>query len=155
MEGNHHLYESLGAYIGKAGKVMEKRINHNFSQAGYDIRLEHWIVLVHLWIKDGQNQKTLCEIAGRHKTTITRTIDSLEEMNYVVRIPDQADKRHKLIYLTHKGKAEQGALIQQMQKTIQEATEGIPQTDIAVCKSVLGKIFLNLADEEFKYFLTN
>ena len=82
-------------------------------------------VLVHLWIEDGQNQKTLCEIAGRHKTTITRTIDSLEEMNYVVRIPDQADKRHKLIYLTHKGKAEKEALIAQMLKTIAEATEGI------------------------------
>lgn len=127
---------------------MEKRINENFAKAGHKITLEHWIVLVHLWIQDGQNQKTLCEYAVKNKTMITRTIDSLEERNYVLRVPDKADRRNKLIYLTHKGKNIQGELSSIMQQSMEEVTKGIDPTELAICKKVLNTVFLNLADEE-------
>lgn len=150
------LAQSLGPYIGKAAKVMEKRINENFALAGYEITLDHWIVLVHLWMDDGLNQKTLCEFAGRHKTKITRTIDSLEAQSYVVRVPDKEDRRNKLIYLTHKGKNAQKELSEQMVKTLDEATMGIEEQELDTCKQVLHKIFLNLADEQhIQHFLFN
>lgn len=127
---------------------MEKRVNENLTKAGFEISLDHCIILAHLWREDGTNQKSLCEFAGRNKTTITRSIDSLEAQNYVVRIPDKNDRRNKLIYLTHKGKAAREALSTVMLQTNDEATKGIPENEIQVCKSVLHRIFLNLADEE-------
>lgn len=147
MDNEKRLYTNLGAYLGKAGKMMEKRINEKFSQSEHAITLEHWIVLVHLWLKDGRNQKTLCEFAGRNKTTITRTIDSLEEQNFVVRVPDQTDRRNKLIYLTNKGKAAKTSLSNQMFSVLDEATQGISQEEIDICKKVLHRVFLNMADE--------
>lgn len=152
MQENPKIFQSLGAYLGKAGKVMGKRLSENFAAAGYDINLEHWIILVHLWAQDGLNQKSLCDFAGQHKTAITRAINSLEKLGFVVRIPDKLDKRNKLIYLTHQGKEVREGLFEQMQKTIGEATKGIAAEDIETCKQVLGKVFLNLADEEHIQF---
>lgn len=152
MQENPNIYQSLGAYLGKAGKAMGKRLSENFASAGYDINLEHWIILVHLWAQDGLNQKALCDFAGQHKTAITRAINSLEKLGFVVRIPDKMDKRNKLIYLTHQGKEVREGLVAQMQKTIAEATQGIAEEDIETCKQVLGKVFLNLADEEHIQF---
>ena len=148
MHKNKTLTNSLGAFIGKAGKVLEKRLAENFAKAGYDLTLEHWIVLVHLWLEDGRNQKTLCEFAGRHKTSITRTLDSLEKYDFVVRIVDKNDRRNKLIYLTNKGKTAREPLSKQLENTMAEATEGVSAEKLNICKEVLGQVFFNLADEE-------
>ena len=148
MLKNPKLEKSLGPYLGKAARVIEKRINENFEKAGKKITRNHWVVLVHLWKKDGQNQTTLCDYAGRNKTTITRTIDSLEKQNYVLRVPDSNDRRNKLIYLTHKGKQAQEALSEIMLTTLEEATAGIAPAHLDICKQVLHQVFLNLADEE-------
>lgn len=153
MLGDPNIYQSLGAFLGKAGKVMGKRLSENFAEAGYDINLEHWILLVHLWAQDGLNQKALCNFAGQHKTHITRTITSLEKLGFVVRIPDKSDKRNKLIYLTRQGKEVREGLLEQMQKTMGEATKDIDPQDILICKQVLGKVFLNLADEDHLKFM--
>ena len=145
---NPKLRHSLGLFIGKANRVMEKRVNENFAREGYELSMDHWIVMVHLWLEDGRNQKSLCEFAGRNKTRITRTLDNLEAQNYVLRVPDQADRRNKLIYLTHKGKQAQEPLSQIMLGSLEEATTGIKAEDLQTCKKVLQQVFLNLADEE-------
>ena len=148
MDKEPHLDRYIGPYIGIARRVMEKRINKNFSTEGFDLTLHHMIVLTHLWKKDGQNQRTLCEFAGRNKTTITRTIDNLEKRNYVLRVPDTADRRNKLIYLTHKGKEIQQKLMPIMKQSMEEATEGVDSQELEICKKVLRKVILNLADHD-------
>ena len=145
---NPKLRRSLGLFIGKANRVMEKRVNDNFTKAGYALTLDHWIVMMHLWSHDGRNQKALCQFAGRNKTRITRTLDSLEAQNYVLRVPDKEDRRNKLIYLTHKGKQIQEALSNIMLGSLEEATAGINPDDLQTCKKVLHQVFLNLADAE-------
>ena len=142
------LLQTLGPYMGKASRVMERHLNQNFALAGFEITLEHWIILVHLWLEDGRNQMTLCNFAGRNKTRITRIIDNLETQNYVVRVPDKNDRRNKLIYLTHKGKHAQKELTELVLKAYDQATQGIPPNEIDICKKVLHQVFLNLADEE-------
>lgn len=148
MDRDDKIFTHLGSYLGRAGKMMEKRINENFATTALPITLEHWIVLVHLWLEDGQNQQTLCEFAGRNKTSITRTINSLEAQNFVVRVQDQNDRRNKRIYLTHKGKQAKDILSTQMFKTMDEASQGISEEDLTTCKKVLNQVFLNLVDEE-------
>lgn len=136
--------ESLGSLIGQAGKAMSKAIQAKFREAGIDINLDQWIVLMHLWEEDGQNQAKLGETAGHHKTTVTRAIDSLEQMNMVLRVPDKNDRRNKLIYLTHQGKEIRAQLMSPANKVQKEAVEGIPPSDLSICKVVLNQIFQNL-----------
>ena len=149
MNENPILANSIGPYLGKAKRVLEKRINDNFETAGFDITLDHMIILMFLWHKDGQNQKSICGMAGQNKTMITRAIDSLEKQNFVLRVVDKEDRRNKLIYITHKGKQIKEDLEQVMIQSVQEATVNIPKADLEVCKEVLSKVFFNLADEEF------
>lgn len=146
MLENLEIEKSLGLYISKANKTIGKRINGNFCRSGYDITHDHWTVLAHLWMKDGQNQQALCEFAQKSKTTISRIIDDLEKQSFVLRVPDILDRRNKLIYLTHKGKSSHDELRAIMIQSLEEATLGIDSLAIEVCKKVLNQVILNLGN---------
>ncbi|MEO1451583.1 MAG: MarR family transcriptional regulator, partial [Bacteroidota bacterium] len=78
-------------------------------------------------------------------TSVTRAIDFLERKNMVVRVPDPNDRRHKMIYLTHEGKAMKEKMLPFASETHQEATEGISPEELSVCLSVLGRVYHNLS----------
>ncbi len=138
--------KSLGYVIGRAGRALANRLNHNFEKAGYDVTCEQWAILSNLWQKNGLNQKDLAGVSCKDKTSITRLIDVLEKKSLVVRTPDKLDARHKLIYLTNKGKALQQALVAIAQQTLVEAQEGIKVKDLETCKDVLRHVAKNLTD---------
>lgn len=134
----------MGYIVGRAGRAMANRLNHNFEAAGYDVTCEQWGVLMNLWQKNGQSQKDLAGVTCKDKTSITRLIHGLEKRNLVVRVPDGSDGRQKLIYLTNKGKAFQQELLQLVQKTLAQAQEGIQNRDLENCKKVLRQVVSNL-----------
>lgn len=129
--------------MGMIGRAMSKALTDSIREAGYDLNMEDWIVLVHLWEQDGQNQARLGQFAGRHKTAVTRAIDHLEELNYVLRVPDQTDRRNKLIYLTNAGKELEEALCPLAEQIHQEALAGISEQEIAMLHKTLRKILVN------------
>ena len=141
----YNLEESLGYVIGRAGRSMANRLNHNFEKAGYDVTCEQWAVLMNLWHKNGQSQKDLAGITCKDKTSITRLLDGLEKKNLVVRTPDKKDARQKLIYLTNQGKAFQQELLKLVKQTLAEAQKGIRPSDLKVCKGVLRQVARNLS----------
>ena len=142
---SYNIEESLGYIIGRSGRAMANRLNHNFEKAGHNVTCEQWAVLINLWHKNGQNQTELAGITCKDKTSITRLIDGMEKRNLVVRIPDKKDGRQKLIYLTNKGKELQQRLLHLVKKTLQEAREGINETDLKTCKDVLRQVARNLS----------
>ncbi len=129
--------------MGMIGRAMSKALTDSIREAGYDLNMEEWIVLVHLWEQDGQNQAKLGEFAGRHKTAVTRAIDHLEELNYVLRVPDQNDRRNKLIYLTNVGKEMENVLRPLSEKIHHEALNGISDQEIMTLQRTLRKILVN------------
>ena len=136
--------DSIGAHIGRTSSLMGKALHRKLRQAGYDLTPDHWIVLVHLWEEDGQNQQHLAQVAGRNKTSVTRAIDALETQHFVVRVVDRDDRRNRRIYLTRDGRALCDILLPYIQALTAEATAGIPPEELAQCKAVLSKIFRNL-----------
>ena len=71
----------------------------------------------------------------------------MEKHNLVVRVPDQNDRRVKLIYLTHQGKELQQLLTDGIMQSEQEALEGIDKQELEVCLKVLQQICTNLSGE--------
>jgi DNA-binding MarR family transcriptional regulator len=53
--------------------------------------------------EDGIRATELARLSGRHKQIVGRLIDELEELGYVERAPDPADRRAKLIVPTERG----------------------------------------------------
>jgi DNA-binding MarR family transcriptional regulator len=138
------LEESLGYAMGRATRSLGALVNRNFAQAGYDVTCEQWSVLFNLGKKNGQSQQDLAGLLCKDKTSVTRLIDNMEKHSLVVRIPDKADRRQKLIYLTKKGKDLLEKLVIVIHKTQVEAQKSIKIKDIETCKSVLDQIYANI-----------
>ncbi|MFI5907888.1 MarR family winged helix-turn-helix transcriptional regulator [Dactylosporangium sp. NPDC051541] len=68
-----------------------------------DLGPRHGAVLAHL-DEEGIRLADLARLAGRNKQTIAAILDELEQLGYVHRTPDPADRRAKLVMPTEKGR---------------------------------------------------
>lgn len=137
--------QALFFLIKRTSRAFVRRLNRSFSEAGYDITGEQWRILRCLWYKDGLRQQDLAERVHKDKTSITRSIDSMEKRDLVVRIPDRLDRRQKLIYLTDKGKRLREKSMEVAKKMSLEAQQGIESEHLDVFRDVLTKIHGNLS----------
>lgn len=138
----------IGYLLFRAHRVLANKLFQNLKEQGFEITPEQWMLLVHLWQKDGQNQNEIAHNCAKDKTTITRAIDNLEKMEMVKRVKDKSDGRVNNIYLTEKAKTMQAEVIPSIQRTVEEAQEGIGLYDIEITKDTLRKIYKNLSPYE-------
>lgn len=131
------IENTLGFCVGNTRRVLAKVANQRFAEAGHDISIEQAIIMMVLLKFEGQNQKVIADFLDRDKTSVTRLINSLEQRNLVVRIPDKDDKRNKLLYLTFQGKELQKELSKVMRGINQEISSVIEKTQLDICKMVL------------------
>lgn len=128
---------------GRFHKAMIALTNRKIKEAGYDLSLEHAIILKNLLEKDGQSQQELAENTFKHKSSITFLIDNMVKRNLVVRVPDQLDKRGKLIYLTELGRGLLSEIFPILFEQMHKVTEQIDEEDLRRCVSVLEKLLDN------------
>lgn len=118
MEVNHScLKSSLGYLLNSAQATVQRALLHAIKEAGYDITVEQWTVLVHLWEQDGVSQQELSFATGKDNASICRLIDSLEKRNLVVRIPNKTDRRINDIYTTNTAKQIRPELVRIAEET--------------------------------------
>jgi DNA-binding MarR family transcriptional regulator len=76
------------------------------AQRGFaDLHPRHGAVMAYL-DADGVRATELSRLSGQHKQVVGTVVDELEELGYVRRRPDPADRRAKLICPTERGLAE-------------------------------------------------
>ena len=134
---------------GVANTALARRLQKYFREAGLEITVEQWSVLVHLWKEDGVNQQELCNKTFRDKPSITRLVDNLEKLKLVKRVPSKDDRRINLIYLTKEALHLQEKTMALANKTLNEALEGVTNGQIEIAKEVLQKVYDNLASPAF------
>jgi DNA-binding MarR family transcriptional regulator len=76
-----------------------ERLEHQGHPA---LQPRHGAVLPYL-DEDGVRATELARLSGRHKQVVGRLLDELEELGYVERRPDPADRRAKLVFPTPAG----------------------------------------------------
>ena len=82
---------------------LQDELFERLAEAGYgDLHPRHSAVLAYL-DEDGVRATELARLSGRHKQKVGRMVDELEELGYVERRPDPADRRAKLIFPTEHG----------------------------------------------------
>jgi DNA-binding MarR family transcriptional regulator len=140
------LDDSIGQLLGRTTRAMASAMQGRFTEAGCDVTVEQWAILVNLWRQDGQFQKQLAEHTYKDKASVTRLVTGLEKRNLVVRIPDDTDQRYKKIYLTRKGKELQNELISLAVETIGKASHGIEKEHLKIFKSVLVRLHENITE---------
>lgn len=143
---DHDPEQLLFFLIKRTTKAFIKRLIHDFAETEHDVTIEQWRILNRLWQQDGRRQQDLADLAHRDKTSITRIIDSMEERDLVVRVPDGNDRRQKLIYLTNKGKRLREELTQIAETTSEEVQRGIEPEHLDILRKALTEIHSNLSD---------
>ncbi|MCO5238634.1 MAG: MarR family transcriptional regulator [Chitinophagaceae bacterium] len=145
MSGNQFKRGELYSFItGLASTAIARRLQKNFKQHDIDITIEQWSVLYHLWKQDGLSQQELCSATFRDKPSITRLVDNLEKLQLVKRVASHTDRRINLIYLTDKAALLRDQTMDMANRTLNEALTGVTADEIAVCKSVLQRVYDNL-----------
>lgn len=93
----------LGVLASRFLLSLQDELFERLAEAGYDdLEPRYGPVLAYL-DEDGVRATELARLSGRHKQIIGRIVDELEELGYVERRPDPADRRAKLIYPTERG----------------------------------------------------
>ncbi len=129
---------------GVANTALARRLQKHFRQAGIDLTVEQWSVLVHLWKDDGVSQQELCNKTFRDKPSITRLVDNLEKMSLVQRVASKDDRRINYIFLTDAAKSLRDSTMTLANTTLLEGLEGVSENDIEVVRHVLTQVYENL-----------
>ena len=136
--------DQLDNIVESARTAFYRSLLRRFKDAGHDITVEQWTVILHLWQKEGQTQQEISGCSNKDNPSVCRLIDNMEKRDLVIRVPDQQDRRINRIYLTGKGKALQAQLIDIAQSNLKQSTKTITATDLKTCKTVLEKMIDNL-----------
>lgn len=93
----------LGVLASRFLLSLQDELFERLAAAGYDdLDSRHGAVLAYL-DEDGVRATELARLSGRHKQIVGRIVDELEDLGYVERRPDPADRRAKLIFPTARG----------------------------------------------------
>ena len=125
---------------------IKRYLQLKFRQHGIDLTFEMWQVLMCLWRADGINQQEIANIIVKDKASITNLIDNLVKRQLVYRQEDSADRRNKLIFLTHAGKHMRQEIQPWVQEMYATASTGINMDAVAQILTELDTMRDNLAN---------
>jgi DNA-binding MarR family transcriptional regulator len=93
----------LGVLATRLSDATQAELFGRLAEQGHpDLHPRHGAVLAYL-DEDGIRPTELARLTGRHKQIVGRMVDELEELGYVERRSDPADRRAKLIVPTDEG----------------------------------------------------
>lgn len=139
-----NVNKSLGYLLGRCAKSMGEQLQQRFQASGLEVTMGHWIILAQLWNEDGLSQQEISNRSGVAKPNVTTMVDMLERESFIVRIPDQIDRRINRIFLTQKGKDLRVHAVEQARGVYDTALDGLSQKEIAVLFKALRTVFANL-----------
>lgn len=112
MHQSMYQLDCLGCLIFRANRLMVNLLSKRFKSAGYNITVEQFQILLHLWEEDGILQSDLAASIRKDKAGLARTLDIMErKYNLIVRITPDNDHRQKRVHLTNMGKELKDILI--------------------------------------------
>lgn len=138
------ITDTLGYLLHRATRGLTNRLHRNFAVAGYPITVDQWRIFSLLWESDGLCQRHMAEAIDKDKASLARTLDIMEKQSYLIRVPDQKDRRQKLVYLTKQGKQLQEKLLPIVEQTLEETRGELSETEVDTLKSLLCQIIRNL-----------
>ena len=121
------LSRSLGTY--RSTRIDDKNLlSHHYSLV--------WAICR----EEGRSQEQLTAVLCLNKSTVARSLASLEEKGYVKRVPSEEDRRVLLVYPTDKMRALYPKVRQVTEEWNERVSEGISEEELTVCESVLKRM---------------
>lgn len=111
MPENFDLSRFLPYVLNQAAEASSAGFQTCYRQRYGMLRTE-WRVLFHLGRYGGITAKEICARASLHKTKVSRAVLALETKRYLLRTPQEQDRRHETLSLTRQGQAVYSDLVQ-------------------------------------------
>lgn len=144
--------ETKGGYLISRIKQVGTRIfDRLLAESGIDsFNGAQGRILYVLWQQDGITISSLSAKTSLANTTLTAMLDRMEMMGLIVRKPDPADRRSRLIALTEKARILQGDYANISQQMNERYYAGFTDEEIVVFEGYLQRVLSNLEREERK-----
>ena len=122
-------------------------IRRAFDQAAQGCALSRaqWQVLAFLAHNEGSNQAAVAEALDVEPITLSRHIDRLEALGYVLRLPDPADRRARRLHLTPAVQPRLAEMRVIGQGVMKSALEGVDEAETERLIAVLSLMRANMA----------
>lgn len=137
------MEDNLAAILADTARLMRRSFDARARQIG--VTRPQWRVLSVLHRFEGINQGGLAERLEVEPITVCRMVDRLQEAELVERRPDPEDRRSWLLFLTPKAQELIGWLRPLAEEMLDEALDGVSETDRTNLLTSLDRIRRNLS----------
>jgi len=109
-----------------------------------DLRVPEWRVLASLFARKRLSMKELSDLSSIDRTTLTRTVDRLQQTGRVTRLADSKDLRITRLALTAAGERLFARIWPAVHRINRAAVEGLPQGAVEMLGWTLERMKTNL-----------
>lgn len=103
------------------------------------------LTLIFLFYRDGITATEICDFSGHLKNNISRAVTALEKKGLLRRVPDPADQRRLLLYITTTGRRMHDRFMPGLQAREQAMMACLSARDRADLERLLRKLCSNAA----------
>ena len=140
---SYDLEKSIGFKINQTANKLNNKYNQLLQS--FDIAPEQRATLEIIKYEADVNQTKIANILGKDKTTISRTLNTLENKNLITK--SQIDKRTNLIQLTQKGDDILNDSFSSVRDFRKKLTSNLREEEINQLVSLLEKVALSVEKE--------
>lgn len=134
--------KSIGFLIYEVSRLMRRDFDARVQSLG--LTQVQWRAIAHIARQEGCNQTVLADVLEVKPITLTRLIDRLVEAGWIVRQPDQRDRRAMQLYLTEKARPLLKTMLEKSLQTRAKALQGVSEDEFASLFNTLKKMKTNL-----------
>jgi len=137
---NYALKNSIAYRFIRGANSVNKTLNKKLSP--YDIAIEQRATLEIIKFESNVNQTTIANLLGKDKTTISRSLNSLEKKGLIKKSETLGDKRSNNIELTNAGERILEETINEVTSFRESLNEKLTQDEVKVFFKIIDKLEL-------------
>jgi DNA-binding MarR family transcriptional regulator len=112
----------------------------------FGLRVPEWRALAALYSRQRCTMSELADLATIDRTTLTRTIDRMQDAGWLTRLADADDMRVTRLMLTASGKKMFERVWPEVQRLNELALAGLSNSQVESLRKILGQMRTNLED---------
>jgi DNA-binding MarR family transcriptional regulator len=143
MASSRNTLNGFGYLLNDTARLLRRRFEQKAGD--YNITSAQWRAMAQLSRSDGLTQVALAHLLEIEPMSVCRLLDRMEAGDFVVRRPDPADKRAKLVYLTEKSRALLGVIRVVAMEVYEDAFAGFDEEERSRLVGALNRINGNLS----------
>lgn len=138
---DHHLFFWLTQVIG----ARDRRLGLELKE--FDLRVPEWRALAALYSRRHCTMRELSDLASIDRTTLTRTVDRMQDAGWLARLSDGQDMRVTRLALTVAGERLFSQVWPSVARLNEAAVAGLPAATMGKLRAALAQMKDNLDEE--------